>query len=244
MGEKRSHVSGADDPLFSEQLAYYEARAPEYDEWIERRGRYDRGPELNAIWHEEMDHLRRTLAESGISGHALDLACGTGNWTRVLATCADRVTAIDASASMLAVNRRRLEDARLLDKVEYVQADLFAWRPDREYDGAVMGFILSHIPDDRLDEFLATVSSALRPGGRVFIADSRYEPASSPADSPPPTGDEIVTTRRLNDGRAFRIYKLFRSPREYEEAFARHGIKLEARETPRFFVYGCGEKLG
>ena len=28
--------------IFAEQMAYYQARAPEYDEWWERKGRYDR----------------------------------------------------------------------------------------------------------------------------------------------------------------------------------------------------------
>lgn len=35
-----------DDGLFAEQRAYYQARAPEYDEWWQRQGRFDRGPEL------------------------------------------------------------------------------------------------------------------------------------------------------------------------------------------------------
>jgi hypothetical protein len=36
-----------DDALLEGQLAYYRARAEEYDEWFFRRGRHDRGPEWN-----------------------------------------------------------------------------------------------------------------------------------------------------------------------------------------------------
>jgi hypothetical protein len=32
-----------DDHPLSEQRSYYRARAPEYDEWWQRRGRYDHG---------------------------------------------------------------------------------------------------------------------------------------------------------------------------------------------------------
>ncbi len=37
-----------DDELLGEQAAYYRARAPEYDDWWQRTGRYDRGPEATA----------------------------------------------------------------------------------------------------------------------------------------------------------------------------------------------------
>jgi hypothetical protein len=33
--------------------------------------------------------------------------------------------------------------------VRFVQADLFAWKPDRRYDVAFFGFWLSHVPCDR-----------------------------------------------------------------------------------------------
>jgi demethylmenaquinone methyltransferase/2-methoxy-6-polyprenyl-1,4-benzoquinol methylase len=33
----------SDDDLLEEQRAFYRARAPEYDQWWQRRGRYDRG---------------------------------------------------------------------------------------------------------------------------------------------------------------------------------------------------------
>jgi hypothetical protein len=36
------------DAILAEQIEYYEARAPEFDEWLERKGRYDYGPGANA----------------------------------------------------------------------------------------------------------------------------------------------------------------------------------------------------
>ena len=38
------------DHLLDEQIAYYRARAAEYDQWWLRQGRYDQGPELAARW--------------------------------------------------------------------------------------------------------------------------------------------------------------------------------------------------
>ena len=40
-----------------EMLAYYAARAPEYDDWYLRRGRYTRGPVRDLAWHGELDEV-------------------------------------------------------------------------------------------------------------------------------------------------------------------------------------------
>jgi hypothetical protein len=44
-------------------LDYYEARAPEYDDWYLRRGRYERGPIHDAAWNAELDVAGRWLDE-------------------------------------------------------------------------------------------------------------------------------------------------------------------------------------
>ena len=71
-----------DDGLLEGQLAYYRARAGEYDEWFLRTGRYDRGPEWNRRWFSELEQVRRELDGFGPTGEVLELACGTGLWTR------------------------------------------------------------------------------------------------------------------------------------------------------------------
>lgn len=38
--------------FLAEQIAYYGARASEYDEWFLRQGRYDRGDENRRLWFE------------------------------------------------------------------------------------------------------------------------------------------------------------------------------------------------
>ena len=57
-----------DSGLLEEQLDYYRKRAAEYDEWWERRGRYDRGPEMNTRWNYEIDQARAVFDDLPISG--------------------------------------------------------------------------------------------------------------------------------------------------------------------------------
>lgn len=232
------------DPVAAEQIAYYDARAPEYDDWWARKGRYDHGPIANARWLGDLVTIREALVAAAITGEVLELACGTGNWTEALARTATHVTAIDASPKMLALNQERLTEAGLDARVRYVRADLFSWRPDRVYDAVTLCFFLSHVPGDRLDDILGPVATALRPGGRVFVADSKHTPTTTAPDSPSPPPGGILARRKVNDGREFTIYKIFRTPDDFAAAFARHGIAFHGRETEEYFVYGFGRKQG
>src|SRR5437763_840453 len=160
-----------------EMKAYYRARAAEYDEWFYRQGRFDRSPETNARWFAEAEELYRALDALHLTGDVLELAPGTGIWTERLVRTARSVTAVDASPEMVELNRAKVAS----DRVTYLLADLFTWRPDRRYDAVCFGFWLSHVPDERLDDFLAMVAAALRPGGKLFFVDGRREPTSSAA---------------------------------------------------------------
>src|ERR1700744_2007881 len=98
-----------DETVLTEQLDYYRARALEYDKWWNREGRFDRGAEANPRWFAETTELERALERFDPRGDVLELACGTGLWTRRLATRAARLTAVDGAAEVLALNRARPE---------------------------------------------------------------------------------------------------------------------------------------
>jgi SAM-dependent methyltransferase len=224
------------ESTLAEMVDYYRARAAEYDEWFYRRGRYDRGPEANALWHAEVEEVRAALDGFGIEGDVLELAGGTGIWTEHLLRTARSVTVVDASPEMLAINRARIHS----DRVRYIQADLFGWRPDRSYHGVFFAFWLSHVPTERLDSFLQMVAGALRSGGKIFLVDSRREPTSTARDHKLPESDTQMLTRRLNDGREFRIVKNFLQPDELVDRAARAGLELVVHETGTYFLYGMG----
>ncbi len=220
----------------AEQIAYYRARAAEYDEWFYRRGRFDRSPETNARWFAEAEEVYAALDALAPGGDVLELAPGTGIWTARLLRTAATVTAVDASPEMIAIGRAKVGS----DRVTYIEADLFAWRPAREYDAVCFGFWLSHVPVERLDAFLGTVAMALRPGGKCFFVDSRREPTGTSADQHLPEAGEQTMTRRINDGREFRIVKNFHEPAALATRFAAAGLAMTIRETPNYFIYGTG----
>jgi SAM-dependent methyltransferase len=226
-----------EERLLSEQIAYYRARASEYDEWFLRQGRYDRGEEHRRLWFGEVATVEAALAKATPSGDVLELACGTGIWTRLLAAKATRLTAVDASAEVIAINQSRVRAPH----VHYVEADLFEWIPPAaSYDFVFFGFWLSHVPHAKFEAFWSMVRRALRPSGKVFFVDTLAAPDATARDQHVET-DGIVE-RRLNDGRTFRIVKIFYEPSRLAARFEELGWAAAVKATPNFFVYGSAAR--
>ena len=219
----------ADDDL----VAYYEARAPEYDDWYLRRGRYARGPIHDAAWDAELDAAGRWLDALPIAGQIVELAAGTGWWSPLLAGKGE-LSIYDAAEAPLDRARDRLLAHRLRAHIHVRDA----WaEPDRPVDAVFTGFWLSHVPRERLDAFLALAHRWLRPGGTYAFIDSLLDPQSSAADHPAPAADRSL--RRLDDGREFDIVKVYYPPDELATALERAGFRHpQVTTTGRFFLLG------
>ena len=229
--------------ILEDQVEYYRARAGEYDEWWFRTGRYDRGTEFNSLWQAEVFEVEDALAKwlsARRPASALELACGTGLFTRRLAPRVGQLTAIDASPEVIAINRARVGATN----VEYVVADLFESGPTRRYDVVFFSFWLSHVPVDRFVAFWQSVAAALVPGGTAYLIDSAFDPTSTAKDHAVPRPERGVVTRKLNDGREFRIVKLFYRPEELAAKLSGLGWDAEIRQTEHYFIHGHAAMAG
>jgi demethylmenaquinone methyltransferase/2-methoxy-6-polyprenyl-1,4-benzoquinol methylase len=168
----------------------------------------------------------------------LELACGTGWWTEQLARYAQEVTAVDASPEVIALSREKLGDRK---NVRYVEADLFAWQPAEVYDVVFFSFWLSHVPPARFDEFWGTVRRSLAPAGRVFFIDSLFSETSSAQGHHREGSAAVTTVRHLNDGRDYRIFKVFYPPEELGQQLALLGWHAEVDCTAEYFLYGTAQ---
>jgi demethylmenaquinone methyltransferase/2-methoxy-6-polyprenyl-1,4-benzoquinol methylase len=241
--------------VLDEQLAYYRARAPVYDDWWEASGSDPRPDELRAAWLGERARLEADLDRwcAGLAGASvLELAAGTGNLTCIAARHAGRLTAVDAAPEVLEINAGKLGPAR--ERVEFVVADLFSWDPPVAYDAVLFGFWISHIPTDRWDGFWSMVRRAVRPGGSIWFCDNadpqlgwragvlpRAEArfVSGDGDIDPRSG---ITERALPDGRSYRVVKRFFRP----DVLARElsGLGFEATVTNTDWAFLVGRAIG
>ena len=122
--------------------------------------------------------------------------------------------------------------------MSYVQADLFGWEPSASYDVCFFGFWLSHVPEAQFENFWAKVRRALGPEGRVFFVDSLPSDLAFSVDHRLPDLGEETMTRRLADGREFRIVKRFYEPHALRRRLADLGWDTQVQATPEFFIYG------
>jgi len=235
-----------DESIIREQIAYYRARAVEYDDWWERRAEYDIGPEFGRAWEHDVGELRSWLANAGLHGHVLELAAGTGNWTTELLRHVDRVTAVDASPEVLAINRIK----NGADRVDYVVADLFDWTPPRRYDAVFFSFWISHVPAARWDGFWDLVKSSLEPGGLVLFCDNAHPEHAGrhgPGDWPvaaklrqPDTTETEVERRRLRDGSSYTVVKNYWWPGDLTDDLRERGWRVTVDNTSFAFICGQG----
>jgi demethylmenaquinone methyltransferase/2-methoxy-6-polyprenyl-1,4-benzoquinol methylase len=211
MGEK-----GTVEEVLARQREYYDLRAPDFDDSTKPTDRRSRGGIGAATARELLDGLAPF-------GDVLELACGTGAFTRELVRHARTLTCVDGSPQMLERHRELVAGA----PVERVCADLFAWRPARAYDEVVFGYWLSHVPPPRFDEFWDLVASCLRPGGRAVFVDEDRRGVVHEAERS--EGAVPTARRRLADGRTFDIVKVFWAEADLEQRLQALGWEAQVR---------------
>jgi SAM-dependent methyltransferase len=210
-----------DTNLLAEQQAYYCALAPDY---------LDQVLDLPTGAEETV----QALEAFGPRGSVLELACGPGVWTCQLLRHATDVTAVDGSAEMLALAAARAGR----DRVRFIQADLFTWKPDRRYDVVFMGFWLSHVPDEHFESFWSLVADCLEPDGRVFFADDAYRTPDELVEGPASS----TIRRQVPAGTAYRIVKVPHQPADLESRLRRLGWDITITAAAGPFYWGAGSR--
>jgi demethylmenaquinone methyltransferase/2-methoxy-6-polyprenyl-1,4-benzoquinol methylase len=196
-----------DEPrrLIEEQIEYYRKRAAEYDETSAPPG-----DPLAAYARK----IEAALDRFRPAGQVLEIASGTGTWTRRLLQHAATVTALDSSPEMHDLSREKLGKGA---RVRYIEADVFSWEPDAQYDVVFFSNWLSHVPPASFERFWALVRRALGPEGRVFLVDEvkdawRNEDLLREDFVHGPSVP--IVRRQLLDGQTFRVAKVFWDPEE------------------------------
>jgi SAM-dependent methyltransferase len=222
-----------DGDRLAEQIEYYRARAPLYDEWWLRTGSYTLTPERKVEWDTEVARLEEAVDDLRPEGRVLELACGTGLWTARLMRHAEHIVAVDSSSEVIELNRARTTGAR----VEYIQADIFSWQPPGHFDVVFFSFWLSHVPPARFSSFWDLVRRSLAPGGRAIFIDNLWGDGTRPSGAKPTTFEQ--TRSDADDDRDYLIVKVFYEPDELTTKLTGLGWHADIKATGRSFLFGC-----
>jgi ubiquinone/menaquinone biosynthesis C-methylase UbiE len=171
------------------ERAYYEHRAPEYDDWYLGTGLF--AQRVRPGWPEELAALKAVLASLRFDSF-LDVACGTGYLTECLS---GSVIGLDQSASMLAVARRRLPRAAFI-RGDALQIPFRS----QEFDCLVAAHFYGHLDQQARRMFL---DEARRVSRSMLVID-----AAQRDDVPP----EEYQERVLSDGSRHVVYKRYFTP--------------------------------
>lgn len=143
--------------------------------WLENSPKnYDRGIQILTLG--QLRHIKERIARDYIREgiRVLEIGCGTGTLTTLMAEQGATVTGIDASPAMLGEAQKKILAGGLERRVtlKFMGASLIGDRfPPTSFDLIVSTLVFSEFPPDELRYVLEACAKLLAPGGRILIAD-------------------------------------------------------------------------
>jgi demethylmenaquinone methyltransferase/2-methoxy-6-polyprenyl-1,4-benzoquinol methylase len=193
-------MTPADNPA---SLADYYAKRASYYERVYHK------PERQA----DLRAMEAALAPQFAGRRVLEIACGTGWWTPHGARLAASWMATDLNPETIAVARAKTlpvrPDGSAVVEFSAVDAWAMAELGGRTFDAAFAGFWWSHVPLERLRDWLALLHARLEPGARVVMLDNRFVTGSSTPISRTDAAGNTWQLRALDDGSTHEVLKNF-----------------------------------
>jgi ubiquinone/menaquinone biosynthesis C-methylase UbiE len=203
----------------SSTLGYYSDHADEYDEIYEI-------PELQSYLEQFEAYLKDIMSDHKV----LEVACGTGHWTNVMANTAEFIAASDAGRDILQVAKSNLDSS---NNIELLQSD--AYNPpitSTTFSAGFAGGWWSHIPKERIHEFLQTFHSRLSSNAQVcFLDTSIVQHKELHTDN----AGNRYENRELNDGSQYTVLKNFPTENQLRETIAEYGSEIEFHDFKHFW---------
>lgn len=151
----------------------------------------------------------------------LEVACGTGHWTKVAATSARSVVSSDISWDLVHAARQKTNSPR----VDFMVADAFTLPvTSNAFNCGMAHFLLSHVRRTEVRPFIGTFGRSLKNAGRLLFTDTKWVDGYRP---PPVRRDEDGNTydlRTLKDGSRFEILKNYFTKTDWEQHLAPFGL--------------------
>jgi SAM-dependent methyltransferase len=202
---------------------YYARRATEYESIYQK-------PERQS----DLSHLAEILSRAFSGLDVLEVACGTGYWTQFIAKSARRIVAADFNAEVLEIARRK---AYGNCQVSFQQADAYSLGEElSDCTAGFHGFWWSHVPLQRLADFLRGFHARLPAGAPIVMIDNAYVEGSS---TPIARSDEQGNTyqvRQLKDGSRHEVLKNFPQPRDIRRHLGGQAEEIEITQLKYYWM--------
>ena len=206
-----------------ELVEYYRRRAGEYEAIYAK-------PERQA----DLAVLRQVVPQRLAGRRILEIACGTGYWTTLVAPLALSVVATDMAEEPMAIARSKSYPP---NRVRFVSADAYDL-PEMlgRFDGALAMFWWSHVPLAQIGRFLTSLHRRLESGARVVLFDNVYIDGSSTPIAERDAEGNTYQLRPLADGTQNRVLKNFPSERDLRSALQPHATRFSYRALEYYWL--------
>jgi len=195
---------------------YYAERAKEHDKVY-----------LKPERQEDIKIIHAYLRE-GFSGlKVLEVACGTGYWTQTIAESALSISASDYNSEVLDIARSR--DYKISD-ITFFEDDAYKLsKANGAYNSGFAGFFWSHIPFNKLQEFLNCFHSKLKEGSKIVFVDNAFVEGSSTPIARTDKDGNTYQARKLENGKEFEVLKNFPTEDSLREILGKYSkdIKIQ-----------------
>lgn len=206
---------------------YYNKKAKEYEEVYQRDDK---------IRLAEQALIKKYIEESFSNSYVLELACGTGYWTKSLQPVAQKIIAIDQSPEMLTIASKRFANK---SNISFLLGD--AYNPPvsfPKFNGCMANFLFSHIPKKDISEFLNTLHERLDHNAFVFFVDSNYQEGHGGKLVKKIGNKDTWKRRKLNNGEEYDVLKNYYTKAELEAIFGKYSKKLIVQYLTNFWIVG------
>jgi len=208
---------------------YYKKRAPYYDRVYEYPERAD-----------DIAFLKSTLPPRFSNIDVLEVAAGTGYWTQFICRTARSVLATDIAQEPLDELASRNLPITVQTKIvdAYELASL-----ERKFDGAFIGLLLSHIPQEKVELFFRSLHSVLHPGAKVVLIDNTKAQCQRLPITRTDEAGNSYQNRELDDGSIHEVVKNFPGKEDltgYVKCAAVHSEYVELEHFWLFAYEYCG----
>lgn len=205
-----------------ETIIYYQRRAPEYDQiyfWEDPA----RQSELADLYF-----LSRRVLQGR---QVLDLACGTGFWTKIISERAGSITGVDINRATLA----RAAGKKYLCPVRLVRSDFFHLPfAGADFDGLLATFVISHVRRQDLTRLRDMLGRVMKPGAAAFLCDNNPVGVHVPSLIWDSEGINSYRRRRLQNREEYQILKNYYDRGELAAVFSGWG-KIERLTVGEYY---------
>jgi len=207
----------------AELLDYYQRRAREYEAIYAK-------PERQV----DLAFMREHFASRLAGRRVIEVACGTGYWTVLVARSAASIVAVDAAQEPMRIAMSKDYGER---NVRFELADAYALPAELgRFNAALACFWWSHIPLSRVDDFLGSLHHVLEPGARVLLMDNLYIAGNSTPIAERDAEGNTYQLRPVADGSQHRVLKNFPTEADLRAALAPHARALAYRALDYYWL--------